>query len=81
MKRPFGDPLPALAGLLLAPQPFITHARTGAASFLSYEITVQHSKTRPHINGSIGLRVPRTVIKAKCAPYSSTANPSAAPSC
>ena len=47
----------------------ITHARTGAASFLSYEITVQHSKTRPHINGSIGLRVPRTVIKAKCAPY------------
>jgi group II intron reverse transcriptase/maturase len=47
----------------------ITHARTGAASFLSYEITVQHSKTRPHINGSIGLRVPRTVIKAKCARY------------
>ena len=47
----------------------ITHARTGAASFLGYEITVQHSKTRPHINGSIGLRVPRTVIKAKCAPY------------
>jgi group II intron reverse transcriptase/maturase len=47
----------------------ITHARTGAARFLGYEITVQHSKTRPHINGSIGLRVPRTVIKAKCAPY------------
>jgi Type II intron maturase len=47
----------------------LTHARTGAASFLGYEITVQHSKTRPHVNGSIGLRVPRTVIKAKCAPY------------
>jgi group II intron reverse transcriptase/maturase len=47
----------------------ITHARTGAASFLGYEITVQHSKTRPHVNGAIGLRVPRTVIKAKCVPY------------
>ena len=47
----------------------ITHARTGAASFLGYEITVQHSTTRPRVNGTIGLRVPRTVIKAKCAPY------------
>jgi hypothetical protein len=34
----------------------LTHARTGAASFLGYEITVQHSKTRPHVNGSIALR-------------------------
>ena len=47
----------------------LTHARTGAASFLGYEVTVQHSKTRPRVNGTIGLRVPRTVIKAKCAPY------------
>jgi group II intron reverse transcriptase/maturase len=47
----------------------VTHARTGAASFLGYEVTVQHSKTRPHVNGVIGLRVPRAVIKAKCAPY------------
>ena len=29
----------------------ITHARTGAASFLGYEVTVQHSKTRPRVNG------------------------------
>ena len=47
----------------------VTHARTGAARFLGYEITAQHSKTRPRVNGSIGLRVPRAVIKAKCAPY------------
>jgi len=47
----------------------VTHARTGAASFLGYEVTVQHSQTRPHVNGTIGLRVPRAVIKAKCAPY------------
>jgi group II intron reverse transcriptase/maturase len=47
----------------------ITHARTQAARFLGYEITVQHSATRPAVNGSIALRVPKTVIKAKCAPY------------
>ncbi|MCA1681620.1 MAG: RNA-directed DNA polymerase [Actinobacteria bacterium] len=52
----------------------ITHARTGAARFLSYEITVQHadhkvaSKGRC-VNGIVGLRVPRDVIKATCAPY------------
>ena len=47
----------------------ITHARTGAARFLGYEITVQHSQQRRMVNGVVGLRVPRTVIKAKCAPY------------
>ena len=47
----------------------ITHARTRAASFLGYEITVQHSATRPTVNGSVALRVPREVIKAKCALY------------
>jgi hypothetical protein len=52
----------------------ITHARTGAATFLSYEITLQHNnqkRTRGqrYVNGHIALRVPRTVIKAKCAPY------------
>jgi group II intron reverse transcriptase/maturase len=47
----------------------ITHARTGAASFLGYQITVQHSRDRPNVNGGIALSVPRAVIKAKCAPY------------
>lgn len=47
----------------------ITHARTGAARFLGYEITAQHSRCRRTVNGIIGLRVPKTVIKAKCAPY------------
>jgi group II intron reverse transcriptase/maturase len=47
----------------------ITHARTRAARFLGYEITVQHSRDRPKVNGSVRLRVPRAVIKAKCAPY------------
>jgi len=52
----------------------ITHARSGAARFLGYEITVQHAdrkitRGRRATNGSVGLRVPRAVIKAKCAPY------------
>jgi group II intron reverse transcriptase/maturase len=47
----------------------ITHARTQAASFLGYQVTVQHSRDRPAVNGVVRLRVPRPVIKAKCAPY------------
>jgi group II intron reverse transcriptase/maturase len=51
----------------------ITHARTGAARFLGYEITVQHCNTRLTggrrlANGKVALRVPRDVITAKCAP-------------
>ena len=52
----------------------ITHARTGAARFLGYEIIVQHADhkvtgKRRSANGVVGLRVPRDVIKAKCGPY------------
>jgi len=52
----------------------ITHARTGAARFLGYEITVQHAdrklaRGRRSVNGAIALRVPVPVVKAKCAPY------------
>jgi group II intron reverse transcriptase/maturase len=47
----------------------ITHARTQAASYLGYHIIVQRSRTRPDVNGTIQLRVPPTVIKAKSAPY------------
>jgi Retron-type reverse transcriptase len=52
----------------------ITHARTGAARFLNYEITIQHADhkvagKRRCVNGIVGLRVPRDVVKAKCAPH------------
>ena len=52
----------------------ITHARTDAARFLGYDITVHHADRkltngRRSINGIIALHVPHTVIKAKCAPY------------
>lgn len=57
----------------------ITHGRPGAARFLGYEITVQHSRDRPLINGTIRLRVPRAVIKAKCAAYLKRGKPERRP--
>jgi group II intron reverse transcriptase/maturase len=52
----------------------ITHARTRAATFLGYEITVAHNDTkltggRRSINGAVQLRVPLSVIKATAADY------------
>ena len=62
----------------------ITHARTSVARFLGYEITIQHANRtitggRRAANGSIRLRVPRDVIKAKCAPYMSRGKPERRP--
>ena len=50
----------------------ITHARTSAARFLGYEITVGHDNQRltagcRSANGRVRLHVPADVIKAKCA--------------
>jgi group II intron reverse transcriptase/maturase len=58
----------------------ITHARTGAAKFLGYEITVQHNdhrltRGRRAVNGVVRLRVPTGVIKAKCSPYLARGKP------
>ncbi|HYF35497.1 MAG TPA: reverse transcriptase domain-containing protein, partial [Prosthecobacter sp.] len=52
----------------------ITHARTEAARFLGYDITVTASNhlrdSRGHrITGMISLKVPRTIIRAKCQRY------------
>ena len=57
----------------------ITHARTKAARFLGYEISViqkdtqrfitSQGKDRRNINGRIGLSVPKDVIKEKCKDY------------
>ena len=58
----------------------ITHARSGAARFLGYEITVQEddrqlTRGRRAVNGQMLLRVPTDVIKAKCIPYLMRAKP------
>ena len=52
----------------------VTHARTRAARYLGYEITVQHrddktTRGRRTVNGVVALRVPLDVVKAKRAPY------------
>src|SRR5712691_11309777 len=62
----------------------ITHARTSAARFLGYEITVRHSdrkltRGRREINGDIALRVPLPVIRAKTAPYMTRGKPAHRP--
>lgn len=58
----------------------ITHARTEAAQFLGYEVHVIHAdnkltRKRRSINGRIGLRVPATVVRAKCQPYMRNGKP------
>jgi group II intron reverse transcriptase/maturase len=58
----------------------ITHARTGAARFLGYEITVQQNDKaitngQRSSNATVKLRVPTAVIKAKCASYTQRGQP------
>ncbi|MBO0883220.1 MAG: group II intron reverse transcriptase/maturase [Mycobacterium sp.] len=65
----------------------ITHARTGRARFLGYEIRVAGSnrrtrrpsptdkRNRRSINGTIALHVPKDVITAKSAPYTARGKP------
>jgi hypothetical protein len=62
----------------------ITHARTQAAKFLGYEVTTAHDDRRVtggrrRLNGTVQLRVPKTVIKAKCAPYLMRGKPASRP--
>jgi group II intron reverse transcriptase/maturase len=58
----------------------ITHATSQAAHFLGYEIRAQHSdskitRSRRAVNGAIGLFVPKTVIRQRCALYMSNGKP------
>ncbi|MEU0941140.1 reverse transcriptase domain-containing protein [Embleya sp. NPDC005971] len=71
--------------LKLSPEKtLITHARTGAARFLGYDITVLHndrkvSGRRRSANGTISLRVPRSVVSAKQARYKERGKPARRP--
>jgi group II intron reverse transcriptase/maturase len=52
----------------------ITHARSAAARFLGYHVTVmqdnrKHTNGRRSLNGVVSLQVPRDVIYAKSRPY------------
>ncbi len=62
----------------------ITHARTQAAKFLGYEITVLHNDRKVtrgirRANGTVSLRVPAAVIRAKTAPYLTRGKPARRP--
>lgn len=58
----------------------ITHATSQAARFLGYDIRAQHcdtkiSRNRRAVNAAIGLFVPKTVIKQRCALYMQKGKP------
>ena len=58
----------------------VTHARTGVARFLGYDITVQRNERkitrgRRSLTNAITLRVPTDVIKATCARYTAHGKP------
>ncbi|WP_051518283.1 group II intron reverse transcriptase/maturase [Intrasporangium chromatireducens] len=58
----------------------ITHARTGAARFLGYDIRVGHNQRfhrngRRSVNGAIQLSVPDEVIRSAAAPYLAKGKP------
>jgi len=58
----------------------ITHARTGTARFLGYEIHTIHNDTKQtrgerSVNGGIGLRVPKDVVLEKCQDYTEEGKP------
>nr|WP_229869010.1 group II intron reverse transcriptase/maturase [Streptomyces chryseus] len=75
------------AELKLEPSPentLVTHARTQAARFLGYDITVHHNDRkvtggRRSVNGVIRLRVPCSVVSAKQAQYMKRGKPSRRP--
>ncbi len=59
----------------------VTHARNEVAKFLGYEIHILHADDKHDhrgqrcINGSVGLRVPKSVIKDHCAKYMRAGKP------
>ncbi len=59
----------------------ISHARDEAAKFLGYEIHILHADDKHDhrgqrcINGSVGLRVPKSVIKDHCLKYMRSGKP------
>ncbi len=59
----------------------ITHARSDRASFLGYQISVQHddrqrtASGQRAVNGAVSLHVPKSVIKAKSALYMKRGEP------
>ena len=65
---------------LSEPKTLITHATSQAARFLGYEVKTQHAdskitRNRRAVNGTIGLFVPRDIIRERCARYMGKGKP------
>ena len=65
---------------LSEPKTLVTHARSEAARFLGYEVSVLQDDTKctngnRSINGVVALKVPADVVRAKCAPYMQNEKP------
>lgn len=82
IKRRLGQFLREDLKLELSPdKTLITHARSDRASFLGYEISVQHddrqrtASGRRAVNGAVSLHVPATVVTAKNALYTKRGKP------
>jgi group II intron reverse transcriptase/maturase len=84
IKRQLGEFLDQELQLELSPEKtLITHAKTEAARFLGYEITTHHndqkqSRTPRHcrcVNGDVGLRVPKEVIRQQSQRYQQRGKP------
>ncbi|NWJ45697.1 MAG: maturase [Chloroflexi bacterium] len=76
IKRKIGEFLSQKLELKLSEaKTLITHAKTQKANFLNYEIHTIHENSRRDttgrrcVNGNIGLRVPKEVVKSKCQRY------------
>jgi retron-type reverse transcriptase len=76
IKRKIGEFLSQELELKLSEaKTLITHAKTQKAKFLNYEIHTIHQNSRRDttgrrcVNGNIGLRVPKQVVKSKCQRY------------
>jgi AI2M/AI1M-like, HNH endonuclease/Type II intron maturase/Reverse transcriptase (RNA-dependent DNA polymerase) len=62
----------------------VTHAQTGKARFLGYDIMTQQANTKitrgqRAVNGSIGLLVPKDAITRRCVPYMRKGKPECRP--
>jgi group II intron reverse transcriptase/maturase len=86
IKRQIGEFLRERLKLELSEEKtLITHAQTGVAHFLGYDLVAQHANDKldrrgqRQVNGMIALRVPEAVIAKKCSLYMRNGKPAQRP--
>jgi group II intron reverse transcriptase/maturase len=85
IKRQIGEFLRSTLKLELSDEKtLITHATTGTARFLGYEVLThqadyKHTNDNRSINGNIGFRVPQDAIDRYCVKYMQAGKPAAKP--